>query len=101
MLGLRLPERTGGRHLRHNFSRPQARGFDIRNGVVRRLLLTLICEENCRTVAGPDVVALTVLRRRIMDLKEKLEQPPVADLLWIENDLDRLGVGAVIAVRGV
>jgi len=36
-----------------------------------------------------------------MDLKEKLEQPPIADLPRIKNDLDRLGVSAVIAVRGV
>ena len=49
----------------------------------------------------PDVVALAVPRRRVVDLEEELEQLPIAEFGRIEHDLDRFGVGAVIAVRGV
>src|SRR5438876_569018 len=51
-----------------------------------------------RAVARPDVVALTVSRRRVVNLKEELQQPAITDLSWIEDDLDRFGVRAVIAV---
>ena len=33
-----------------------------------------------------------------MNLKEKLEQLSIADLLWIEDDLDRFGVCSMIAI---
>src|SRR5690606_35072765 len=44
---------------------------------------------------------LAVLRRRVVDLEEELQDAPVTDLLRIEDDLDALGVGAVVAVGGV
>src|SRR3546814_9365174 len=46
-------------------------------------------------------VALAVLRGGIVDLEEELQDPPVADLLGIEDDLDALGMGAVVAVGRV
>ena len=49
----------------------------------------------------PDVVALAILRRRIVDLEEELEQVAIRQPLRIEDDLDRLGMRAVIAVRRV
>jgi hypothetical protein len=36
-----------------------------------------------------------------MNLKEEFENLPIADLGWIEDDLDRFGMGAVIAVSRV
>ncbi len=49
----------------------------------------------------PTVVALAVLRGRVVDLEEELEQVAVGDPLRVEDDLDRLGVGAVVAVGRV
>ena len=74
---------------------------DIGDCVVGSLLLVLARVKNRRTVARPDVIALTVPRRRIMDLKEELEQSAITDLVRVENDLDRLGVRPVIAIRRV
>ena len=37
----------------------------------------------------------------IVDLEEELEQVAVGDLLGVEDDLDGLGVGAVVAVGRV
>src|SRR4030095_9376031 len=48
-----------------------------------------------------DIVALAILRRRIVDLEEELEDLPEADPFRIEVDLDRFGVVAVITVRRV
>src|SRR5205807_5042560 len=71
------------------------------NRIVRGALLILIGVENRGTVAGPDVVALTVSGGRIVNLEEELQQLSIADFLRIENDLDRLGVGPVIAIGRV
>ena len=49
----------------------------------------------------PTIVALAVERGRIVDLEEEFQQLAIADLGGIEDDLDRLGVGAVIAIGGV
>ena len=40
-------------------------------------------------------------RGRIVDLEEELQQRAVADLRGIEDDLDRLGMGAVVAIGRV
>jgi hypothetical protein len=55
-------------------------------------LLLVAGVEDGRPVAGPDVVALPVLGRRVVDLEEELQQVPVGDLVRVEDDLDRLGV---------
>jgi hypothetical protein len=49
----------------------------------------------------PDIVALPVLRGRIVDLEEELQDLAVADDLGVEDDLDPLGMGAVVAVGRV
>ena len=49
----------------------------------------------------PTVVALAVLRRRVVDLEEELEQLAIAEARRVEDDLDRLGVRAVVAVGRV
>src|SRR6185437_15291196 len=48
-----------------------------------------------------DVVALTVYRRRIVDLEKEFQQRAETRLRRIEHDLYRLGVAAVIAIGRV
>lgn len=36
-----------------------------------------------------------------MDLEEKLEDLAIADLLRVEDDFDRFGVGAMVAIGGI
>src|SRR6185437_2930131 len=74
---------------------------DIGDGVEGDPLLLVRGVEDGRAIAGADVVALAIARRRIMDLEEEFEQRAVADLLRIEDDLDRLGVGPVMAIGRV
>jgi hypothetical protein len=45
--------------------------------------------------------SLTIFRGGVVDLKEELEQPPIADFGGIKNDLDGFGVSSVIAVGSV
>src|ERR687898_1965196 len=101
MLGLSFPERPGRRHLGDDPPRPEARRFNVGDRVVGDPALFLVVIEDRRAVARPDVVALTVQCRRIVDLEEELQQVSIRDLLRVEGDLDRLGVRAVVAVRRV
>src|SRR5262249_23024499 len=64
-------------------------------------LLLVAGVEDRRAVAAADVVALPVLRRRVVDLEEELEQVAERDELGVEDDLDRLGVTLVVAVGRV
>ena len=101
MLGLGLPERPGGDDLGDHLARPQSRGVHVGDRVLGDPALLLVGVEDRRPVAGADVVALAVLRRRIVDLEEELEQVAERLPLGVEDDLDRLGVGAVVAVGRV
>src|ERR687898_2414252 len=101
MLGLSFPKRPGRRHLGDNPPRPKARRFNVGDRVVGHPVLFLVEIEDRRAIARPDVVALTVPRRRIVDLEEELQQVSIRDPHWVEDDLDRLGVRAVVAVRRV
>jgi hypothetical protein len=74
MLGFGFPENTGRRHLGDNRGGPQPRCLDVGDGVARNALLVVIEIEDRRTVAGADVVALAVLRRRVVDLEEEFQQ---------------------------
>src|SRR5437016_224911 len=98
VLRLRLPEGPGGRDLGDDLPRPQRGGLDVCDGVLGGPLLGIAGVEDGRPVAGADVVALAVLGRRIVDLKEELQKIPVADDIGVEDDLDGLGVAAVVAV---
>src|SRR5688572_2008489 len=73
MLGLRFPERPGRRHLGDRPPRPEARSLDVGDRVASHPALFLVEIEDRRAVARPDVVALTVQRRRIVDLEEELQ----------------------------
>ena len=98
MLGLGLPERSGGRHLSDHLARPKPGGIDIGDGLQRDPLLLVAGIEDRRTVAGAAIVALAVWRRGIVDLEEKFQQLSKTDDLGIEDDLDGFGMVAVIAI---
>src|SRR5882672_9575100 len=101
MLRLGLPEGTDGCHFRHDLAWPEAGGLDICDRILRNALLLVTHIENSGAVTRARVVALTVARGGIVNLEETFEQGPVADDLGIENDLDGLGMRAVMAVGRV
>src|SRR5829696_7767030 len=101
VLRLGLPERTGRGDLGDDLAGPQPGRLDVGDGVLGNPALLLIEVEDRRAVARAEVVALAVGRRRVVDLEEELEQLTVGGHLGVEDDLDRLGVGAVVAVGGV
>src|SRR6201999_4284677 len=70
-------------------------------GVQRGLLLLVVQIKNCRPITGPDVITLTILGGRIMDLEEEFQQCPVIGLVWVVGDFECLGVAGVIAVSGM
>ena len=49
----------------------------------------------------PTIIALAVQRRRIVDLEEEFQDVPVARHCRVEDNLDPLGMRAVITIRGV
>src|SRR5690606_16075722 len=51
--------------------------------------------EDSRTVLRPNVVALTVQRRRVVDGEEHIQQVAVADHARIERYLHRLGMSGI------
>jgi hypothetical protein len=101
VLRLGLPERPGRGHLGDHLARPQARRVDIGDRVLCDPLLRVACIEDRRPVAGADVVALPVPRGRVVDLEEELQQVTEGELVRVEDDLDGLGVAAVVPVRRV
>src|SRR5678816_4125451 len=101
MLRFGLPERPCGRDLGDDLAWPQPRGRHIGDGVLSRLALFVAEIEDRRAVASANVVALAIAGRGVVDLKEELQQIPVAQLLGIELDLDGFGMRAVAAVGGV
>src|ERR1700740_1404998 len=78
MLRLGLPEIADRRQFGHHLAWPQARRFDVGDGVARDLLLLGAGVENRRPVAGADVVALAVAGGGVVDLEEKLQKVPEA-----------------------
>ena len=73
MLGLGLPERSRRNHFGDDLAGPQAGRVDIGDGVKSDTLLLVFGVEDRRAVAHPDVVALPVLGRRVVDLEEELQ----------------------------
>ena len=101
MLRFRFPEIAGRRNFRNDAPRPQAGRVDIGYCFFDRATLLVTRVEDRGVVARAAVVALAVRRRRIVDLKEEPEQIPIGRLVGVEDDLDRLSVGAVISVPRV
>src|SRR5205085_7442589 len=88
-------------NLGNNFAWPESRRLDIGDRIVRRGFLIFVGVKDRRPIAGADVVALAVFRRRVVNLEEEFQQLSIADLLWIENDLDRFGVRPVFSVSRI
>src|SRR6185369_1035233 len=88
VLGLGLPERSGGCHLGDNLARPEAGSIDIGDGVFRDPLLLVIRIEDGRPVARSPVVALAVQGRGIVNLEKEFQQFAVAYDVRIKDDLD-------------
>ena len=98
MLRLSFPEFARGFHLCHDLSRPKSRRIHVGDGFSRDPFLFIACVKNGRTVTGSDVISLAIERGRIANLEKILKQFAVAQLLGIEDDFDRLGVAAVVAL---
>src|SRR3954447_24023475 len=101
VLGLGLPERDGLADLGHDLAGPQTGCVDVGDRLLRDLALLLARVEDLGAVAGADVVALAVPRRRVVDLEEELEDVPVGDAVGVEDDLDRLRVAGMVRVGRV
>src|SRR6185437_9890086 len=96
-----FPEIARGCDFSDGLAGPQARGIHIGDRVFGDAFLLVVGVEDRRAVAGADVVALAIHRGRVVDLEKEFQQRAVADARRIEGDLDRFGVGAVVAVRGI
>src|SRR6478735_9983863 len=101
MLGLGFPERPYRGQFGDDLAGPQAGCIDIGDGVLRDPLLLLAGVEDRRAIARPAVIALAVQRRGIVDLEEEFQDLAETDDPGIEDDLDRFGVIAVVAIGGV
>src|SRR5580692_12336957 len=101
VFGLRFPEFRCGLYFGHYLSGPKTRSVNVRDRLLRNPLLFFGCVENGGAVAGSDVISLAVLRRRIVNLEKEFQQLPITQLLWIEDDFDRLGMAFVVAIRCV
>jgi hypothetical protein len=74
MLRFGFPERAYWFHLGDHLARPKTRGLDVGNGVESDASLLVVHVEDRGPVARPDVVALAVPRRRVVNLEKELEQ---------------------------
>src|SRR5580698_10315004 len=98
MLRLSLPEWACWDDLGDDATGPEPRSVDIGDRVLGDLALLVVKIEDRRAVTRPDIATLTIPRRRVVYLEEQLEQLPVGDLRRIKDDLDRLGVAAMVTV---
>src|SRR4029079_18212053 len=101
MLRLGLPEVARRSDFGDDFSGPEPGRVDVGDGIRRNPTLRVVGVVDRRSIARPDVVALTVTRGRIVDLKEELENLPKADTCRIEQNLDGFGMRSVIAIGGI
>ena len=101
MLRLGLPEGAGGLQLGHHRAGPATGGVHLGDRALGGLALRLAQPVDARAVGSAAVIALAVRRRRVMDLEEELQQRAVAQPRRVEDDLDRLGMRAVVAVGRV
>src|SRR3954452_8492743 len=101
VLGLGFPEIADASDFGHRLAGPYSGGVDVGDRVLGNLLLLVVHIEDRRTIACPDIITLAVERGRIVDLEEELQQPAIADLSGIEDDFDRFGVTAMVAVGSV
>jgi hypothetical protein len=101
VLGFGFPEIAGGRDLGYDLSRPKPGGIDVGDRILSDALLFLARVEDRRAIACPDVIALAVSRGWIVNLEKEFQQPAVAYLRGVEDNFDRFGMCAVVAIRRV
>src|SRR5262249_35441458 len=101
VLGFGFPEITCGRDLGCDLSRPKTGGIDVGDRILSDALLFLARVEDRRAIACPDVIALAVSRGWIVNLKKEFQHPAVAYLRGVEDNFDRFGMCAVVAIRRV
>jgi hypothetical protein len=101
VLRFRLPEFPGRSDFGHDLAGPQAGRIDLGDGLLGDAFLVFVDVENRRAITRTAIVALTVRRAGVVNLEKKFQDLAVAELGRIEQDLDRLGVVAVIAIGGV
>src|ERR671916_1251839 len=101
VLGLGFPEVAGRRDLGHDLPRPKTGGIDVGDRILSDALLVLARVEDRRAIACPDVIALAVPGGWIVNLEKEFQQPAVAYLRGVEDDFDRFGMCAVVAIRRV
>jgi PAS domain S-box-containing protein len=101
VLGLGFPEIAHRLDLGNHFAGPNAGRIHIGYGVESDLFLAFVFIIDRRAVAGADVIALAICGGGIVDLEEELQNLAIGRRFGIENDLDGLGMGAVIAIGRV
>ena len=101
MLGLGLPEVSGGHHFGHDFAGPQAGFVYIGAGVLGNPALLVGGVEDRRSIARPDIVPLPIARARVVNLEEELQDLPVADPGRVKDDLDCFCMCSVVAIRRI
>src|SRR6202012_721604 len=101
MFRFRFPEIACRSDLGHDLSRPEAGCVDVRDPVLGNLFLLIGGVKNWGAIAQAAIISLPVQGGRIVNLEKKFQQFAVAHDLRVENDLDRLGVRAVIAIGGI
>src|SRR3954467_1113893 len=74
MLRLGFPEWSCRRYLSNDLPGPATRGIDLSDCLPGDAELLVAKVEDRRAIACPDVVALAVHGRRVVDLEEELEQ---------------------------
>src|SRR5271156_5497134 len=105
MIGFRAIELREGNDLRDNWPWERAGRVELLLVVFGQLALRFGVVEDHRTILRTRVVALAVVRGRVVRLPEYLQQFLIGDHRRVVGDLDRLGVssraGANLAVCGV
>src|SRR3954451_25386105 len=77
------------------------RRFDVGDRVYGDPFLLVRGVENRRAVARAPVVALTIARGGVVDLKEEFQQRPIVYRRGVESDLDRLGMAFMVAISRI
>src|SRR6185312_9353487 len=84
---------------------PDSFSRHVGDGLARDACLLIRVRENDRAVLRPDVAALSILRRWIVNREEHVEQIAIRDLRRIVRDLYDFGVASIaaahFAIRGI
>src|SRR5271156_3361123 len=84
-----LPEFSRRHYFRKDLSGPQSGRVNVSNGVACSEPLLIAGVEDGRADTPTLSIALTVLRRRIVNLEEELQEIPVRSGIDVVNDLHR------------